>query len=66
MSEGKDESSIVKFTEKIVVTSNDFRFIVTDQLSQLGVSDANIIVEPTARNTGPAVVAASFFIKSET
>ena len=37
---------------------------MTDQLSQLGVSDANIIVEPTARNTGPAVAAASFFCKA--
>lgn len=43
----------------IVVTGSDFRFIVTEQLDTAGVNPGAILIEPSARNTAPAVIAAA-------
>lgn len=53
------------FAAPIIVTSNDFRFIVQDQLASLGVDDARILVEPMPRNTGPAILAAAHTVGVE-
>ena len=42
----------------IIVTSSDFRFIVTEQLGQIGVDPGPILIEPSPRNTAPAILAA--------
>lgn len=47
------------FAPPVIVTSADFRFIVRDQLAAVGVKPAAIIIEPEARNTAPAVLAAT-------
>lgn len=39
----------------IVVASDDHRFLVAEQLQELGVEGASIILEPLARNTAPAI-----------
>jgi mannose-1-phosphate guanylyltransferase/mannose-6-phosphate isomerase len=39
----------------IVVASDDHRFLAAEQLQELGVSDASILLEPVARNTAPAI-----------
>lgn len=39
----------------IVVASEDHRFLAADQLLESGVEDAVILLEPTARNTAPAI-----------
>ncbi|WP_343505030.1 mannose-1-phosphate guanylyltransferase/mannose-6-phosphate isomerase [Alloyangia pacifica] len=49
------------FADPVVVTGNDFRFIVTEQLAELGLSAAGIIIEPEGRNTAPAAIAAALF-----
>ena len=43
----------------IVVTSEDYRFIVRQQLSDIGVEESEIIIEPIGKNTAPAILAAS-------
>jgi len=44
----------------IVVCNDDHRFMVAEQLRQLNVDPAAIILEPEGRNTAPAVALAAF------
>lgn len=39
----------------IVVASDDHRFLAADQLLDLGIENATIVLEPLARNTAPAI-----------
>lgn len=39
----------------VVVASNDHRFLAAEQLQELQVADASILLEPIARNTAPAI-----------
>ncbi|MDG2176071.1 MAG: mannose-1-phosphate guanylyltransferase/mannose-6-phosphate isomerase [Gammaproteobacteria bacterium] len=43
----------------IVVCNQEHRFLVAEQLRELGVTDATIILEPEGRNTAPAVALAA-------
>lgn len=47
------------FGAPLIVTGNDFRFIVTEQLEALGMDPAAILIEPEGRNTAPAAIAAA-------
>lgn len=47
------------FEAPIVVTNEDFRFLVAEQAREKDVSPAMIILEPVARNTAAAVAAAA-------
>lgn len=47
------------YTRPLVMANEDFRFIVSGQLEQMGVSGATIVVEPVGRNTAPAILAAA-------
>ncbi|MEL7403710.1 MAG: sugar phosphate nucleotidyltransferase, partial [Pseudomonadota bacterium] len=47
------------FERPIVVTNSDFRFIVTQQLSEVGLEPGHVLIEPLARNTAPALLAAA-------
>jgi mannose-1-phosphate guanylyltransferase/mannose-6-phosphate isomerase len=47
-----------KFAAPIVITNSDFRFLVTEQLLAVGIDPGAILLEPSARNTAPAVLAA--------
>ena len=42
------------FARPIVITHSDFRFVVAEQLRESGV-EADIVLEPMRRNSGPAV-----------
>src|SRR3954471_4245559 len=46
------------FARPIVITSADFRFVVAEQLRECGV-EADIVLEPARRDSGPAVAVAS-------
>ncbi len=50
------------FAAPTVVTSNDFRFIVTKQLAASEISPQAVVIEPEGRNTAPAVLAAALLI----
>jgi len=43
----------------IIVTSEDYRYMVEDQLSESGVTNAHILLEPVGRNTCPAMTLAA-------
>ena len=51
------------FTRPVIVTASEFRFIVCDQLAAIGIEPAAILIEPEARNTAPAVLAAVLWLE---
>jgi mannose-1-phosphate guanylyltransferase/mannose-1-phosphate guanylyltransferase/mannose-6-phosphate isomerase len=50
------------FAAPLVVTGDAFRFIVTEQLDEVGVRPQGIMIEPAGRNTAPAAMAAARFV----
>jgi len=44
----------------IVVAADDHRFLAAEQLQELKVTGASILLEPTARNTAPAIAVGAF------
>jgi len=46
------------FAKPIIITNSDYRFLVREQLDDIG-QDAEILLEPIRRDSGPAVAAAS-------
>lgn len=58
-------SPIVNFGEHITLTNTAFRFIVGEQLQEVGVDPGPILIEPEAKNTAAAILAASIFASSE-
>ncbi|HXY90022.1 MAG TPA: mannose-1-phosphate guanylyltransferase/mannose-6-phosphate isomerase, partial [Xanthobacteraceae bacterium] len=46
------------FGKPVVVTNRDYRFLVREQLDEIG-RDAEILLEPARRDSGPAIAAAS-------
>jgi mannose-1-phosphate guanylyltransferase/mannose-6-phosphate isomerase len=47
------------FSAPMIVTGNDFRFIVTEQLAAVEIAPRAVLIEPEGRNTAPAVLAAA-------
>ena len=48
-----------RFAAPVVIANHEHRFIVAEQLRDLGIPDAQIILEPFGRNTAPAVAVAA-------
>ena len=48
-----------------VVTNDDHRFVVAEQLREIGTSAKAILLEPVARNTAPAAVVAAVHLSKE-
>ncbi len=46
--------------DPIVITSEKYRFLIAEQLREIQVPPASIILEPVGRNTAPAVAVAAF------
>lgn len=47
----------------LVVLSNvDYRFLVAEQLDDIGVTERSIILEPASRNTAPAIALAALYV----
>ncbi|WP_292953559.1 mannose-1-phosphate guanylyltransferase, partial [Paracoccus sp. UBA889] len=53
------------YAPPIVMTNADFRFIVAEQLDQLGLEPAAIAIEPAGRNTAPAILAAALMVADD-
>lgn len=51
------------FAAPVIVTSAELRFIVRDQLAAIGVTPSVVLIEPTPRNTAPAVLAATLWLE---
>src|ERR1700709_2386441 len=47
------------FTAPIIVTNQDHRFVVAEQLREAGIEGAKILLEPKGRNSAPAIAAAA-------
>ncbi|MFT6450531.1 MAG: mannose-1-phosphate guanylyltransferase/mannose-6-phosphate isomerase [Halocynthiibacter sp.] len=56
------KSDALKFQAPMVLTNSDFRFIVTEQLAEVGIDPGAILIEPEGRNTAPAVLAAALYL----
>jgi mannose-1-phosphate guanylyltransferase/mannose-1-phosphate guanylyltransferase/mannose-6-phosphate isomerase len=52
------------FTSPVVITANDFRFIVQRQLDEAGVQAAEVLIEPAPRNTAPACALAALAVQA--
>ena len=50
------------FVDPLLMTNEDFRFIVAEQAAEAGAADARIVIEPEGRNTAPAVCAAAHMV----
>ena len=50
------------FEAPIILTGNDFRFIVSEQLAAIETAPQAILIEPEGRNTAPAVLAAALWL----
>jgi mannose-1-phosphate guanylyltransferase / mannose-6-phosphate isomerase len=53
-----------RFHPPIILGNQAHRFLIMEQLKHVGISSASILIEPCARNTGPAITAAAFYVKS--
>lgn len=47
-----------RYERPIIVTNEDYRFLVAEQAREVGVELASILLEPVVRNTAPAIAAA--------
>lgn len=47
------------FGAPLILCNNDHRFLVQDELARAGIEPAEIVLEPVARNTAPAVAVAA-------
>lgn len=52
------------FAPPVIVSATDYRFIVTEQLAQVGIAPGAILIEPEPRNTAPAILAAALHAAS--
>ncbi|MCA0922767.1 mannose-1-phosphate guanylyltransferase/mannose-6-phosphate isomerase [Pseudooceanicola nanhaiensis] len=51
-----------EFARPLVLTNADFRFVVGEQLTMVGIDPAGVLIEPEGRNTAPAVLAAALWL----
>jgi mannose-1-phosphate guanylyltransferase/mannose-6-phosphate isomerase len=54
-------SDTLDFAPHITLTNADFRFIIGEQLQEIGLDPGPILIEPEAKNTAAAILAASIF-----
>ena len=57
-------SGALDFASHITLTNSDYRFIVGEQLQEVGIDPGPILIEPEAKNTAAAILAASIFVHS--
>ena len=55
-------SDTLAFHAPVTIAPSDFRFIIGDQLSSIGIDSKTIIIEPEAKNTAPAILASCLYI----
>ena len=58
-------SDTIEFAPHITLTNSDFRFIIGEQLQKVGIDPGPILIEPEAKNTAAAILAASIFARSK-
>ena len=58
-------SDALQFAPHITLTGADFRFIIVEQLQEVCIDPGPILIEPEAKNTAAAILAASIFAQSK-
>jgi mannose-1-phosphate guanylyltransferase/mannose-6-phosphate isomerase len=58
-------SKTLDFASHITLTNPDYRFIIGEQLQEVGIDPGPILIEPEAKNTAAAILAASIFVHSK-
>ena len=58
-------SETIEFAPHITLTNSDYRFIIGEQLQEVGIDPGPILIEPEAKNTAAAILAASIFAHSQ-
>ena len=53
------------FSDPLIVTGEDHRFLVQDQLADIGVSPEALLLEPGPRNTAPAIGLAAHWLEQK-
>jgi mannose-1-phosphate guanylyltransferase/mannose-6-phosphate isomerase len=53
------------FAPPVVVTAEQFRFIVAEQLGHAGLAPAVTLIEPDPRNTAPAILCAALWLREQ-
>ena len=61
------QSSVRRATGKgyappVIITGSDYRFVVSEQLSDIGIEDRTVLIEPDGRNTAPAVLSVALYL----
>ena len=51
------------FEAPLFVSNEDHRFLVAENVQELGIDDTTILLEPTGRNTAPALTLAAHYIR---
>ena len=57
-------SESLEFAPHLTLTNSDYRFIIGEQLQEVGIDPGPILIEPEAKNTAAAILAASLFSSS--
>ena len=57
-------SEAIEFALHITLTNADFRFIIGEQLQEVRIDPGPILIEPEAKNTAAAILAASLFAQA--
>ena len=57
-------SETLEFAPHITATNSDYRFIIVEQLQEIGIDPGGILIEPQAKNTAAAILAATIFLHS--
>jgi len=52
-----------KFAAPVIITNSDYRFLVAEQAQEIGIDLGAILLEPIARNTSAAILAAAKYLE---
>ena len=58
-------SEMLEFAPHITLTNSDYRFIIGEQLQEVGIDPGPILIEPEAKNTAAPILAASLLAHSK-
>ena len=58
-------SDTLDFAPHVTLTNSDYRFIIGEQLQEVGIDPGPILIEPESKNTAAAILAASIFAYSK-
>jgi mannose-1-phosphate guanylyltransferase/mannose-1-phosphate guanylyltransferase/mannose-6-phosphate isomerase len=53
------------FGAPLIMTADDYRFLATDQAVAIGLTDAKVVIEPSARDTAPAILTAALMLEDK-